>query len=140
MPLFNVTHGMILPEEAKLNACMAYARMLNTLDVAHIEPLLCDDVRFRSQWVFEEMVGKNKYLDYITAKLASVKRAGERVWAEAATTDTFQAGFCIVLSQGEEKQFVATVLLTMKEDKISAIDLCGVPSPEDCKRLGYTPV
>ena len=55
-------------------AVRAYAAMMNTGSAAHIEPLLADDFRYAFQWVFKEMVGKQAYLDYITAKLETVTK------------------------------------------------------------------
>ena len=33
-------------------ALSAYAAMMNTLNVSHLEPLLADDFHYASQWVF----------------------------------------------------------------------------------------
>lgn len=38
-------------EFSQTNALRAYARMMNTLDVKHIAPLLAEDFHDLSQWV-----------------------------------------------------------------------------------------
>jgi len=40
-------------ELTKSDALQAYARMMNTLDVKHFEPLFAEAFCYTSQWVFE---------------------------------------------------------------------------------------
>ncbi|MEE4254532.1 MAG: hypothetical protein V2I50_10885, partial [Desulfuromusa sp.] len=70
----------------KLEACRSFARMMNTLDVSHLIPWLADDMTYSSQWVFESIQGKEAYVDYITAKLETVRKSNSQVWAEIAHT------------------------------------------------------
>lgn len=48
---------MELTEVVALRAC---ARMMNTQDVSHIEPLLDEDVHFSSQWMVGKIPSKRK--------------------------------------------------------------------------------
>ena len=135
-------HPIRLPEDcnpAKLEACRAYARMLNTLDASHLEPWLDENVKYESQWVFDEIVGKEKYLKYIRGKLRTIHEKGPPVWAEIAYTNAFGAGPCVIIAQPEKDEWVATLLLEMNGDKISRMDMCFLPSPLECRRTGEAP-
>ena len=61
-------------ELTKSDALRAYARMINTLDASHIEPLLAEDFHYASQMVFEELASKQAFLTYIRAKLKTIKK------------------------------------------------------------------
>lgn len=126
-------------EPTKTEACRAYARMMNNLDYSAFEPWLADDFHYVSQWVFDEITSKVAYGAYIVPKLQTIRRSGSRVWAELASTHAFGTGACVVLAQGERDNLQATLLLTMRGDKVSRADLCGIPAPQDCKRTGEIP-
>lgn len=136
-------YAIRLPEDTdpeKLEACRAYARMMNTLDFSHLETWLAEDICYESQWVFDVMCGKERFSDYIQKKLDAIRREGSRVWAEIAYTDVFGAGPCVILAQGNEDQWIATLLIQMKEEKISKMDMCFIPDPYQCRRTGERPV
>lgn len=123
---------MELPESidrVKLEACRAYARMMNNLDYRAFEPWLADDFHYASQWIFDEISSKAAYEAYIVPKLRSVQRTGSRVWAELAYTRAFSAGPCVVLAQDRRDNLKATLLLAMQGGKVSRADLCLVPTP-----------
>ena len=42
----------------ELDALVAYAKMMNTLRVEHLEPLLADDFHYESQMVFSAITSK----------------------------------------------------------------------------------
>jgi hypothetical protein len=133
---------MRLPEDTnlmKLEACRAYARMMNSLSTSHIEPWLADDLKYTSQWVAEDIVGKENYLAYIGGKIQSIKRAGSRVWAEIAYTDALNAVPCVVLAQSTPDDLKATLLIEMNGSKIGSMCMCCVPAPQDCRRTGEVP-
>jgi hypothetical protein len=125
--------------DPQLEACRAYARMMNTLDVSHIIPFLSDDVKYTSQWVFSEINGKQEYLNYIEPKLQTIQKSGSLVWAELAYTNVFGAGHCIVMAQGQKEKAIATLLIKMNGDRISEIAMCQIPSPAECQRTGQYP-
>jgi len=126
-------------DPTKLEACRAYARMMNTLNPAHIESWLAEDVKYNSQWVMAEMVGKHQYMEYITGKIQTIKATGSRVWAEIAYTHAFGSGPCVVLAQETPENLKATLLIDMTGDKICSMCMCCVPSPYECRRTGEQP-
>lgn len=124
-----------MPDISETDALRAYARMMNTLSVEHIEPLLSDDFRYASQWVFDEIESPEAFLEYIGGKLETIKNSGTQVWAEMATCP----GDCVVMSQGSRDNLVATVLTKVKHGKILRFDMCCVPPPESATRTGEFP-
>lgn len=120
-------------------AVRAYAAMMNTGSAAHIEPLLADDFRYASQWVFKEMVGKQAYLDYITAKLETVRKSGDPIWAEVGYLDASHQRPCVVLAAGDADNLVAVVLIKTQGSSIQRMDMCAVPSPHSVERTGKYP-
>jgi len=131
-----------LPEDkspAKLEACRAYARMMNHLDFSHLEPWLDEDVKYTSQWVMDDIHGRDDYAKYIQGKLSAIRRSGKRVWAEIGYTEAFGAGPCVVLAQGTATDLAATLLVDLSGDKISSMTMCCVPSPHECRRTGEYP-
>ncbi len=128
--------GDVLTKEAALRA---YASMMNTLDVSHLEPLLADDFRYASQWVFAEIESKAEYVAYITGKLKAIRRSGARAWAEMGLLESEVPGPCVVMAQGDQNNLVAIVLAKVAGSKITRLDLSGVPSPHSARRSGVYP-
>jgi len=46
------------PDPDKLRAARAWAKAYNSFDMTDLEPLIDENVRYSSMWVFEEMVGR----------------------------------------------------------------------------------
>lgn len=131
-----------MPEEidlSKADALRAYAKMMHHASVDHLAPLLAEDFRYASQWVFEEITSKKQYLDYIRPKLEAIKISGSRVWAELGELQTYPGGPCLVMAQGDKDDISATVLVEVEGPKIKRLDMCFVPSPKDVRRLGEYP-
>jgi hypothetical protein len=120
-------------------ALRAYATMMNTLDVSHLEPLLADDFHYASHWVFAEIESKSAYMAYIVPKLDSVRKSGTTPWAEMGWLDHECPGPCVVMAQGDRNNLLAVVLAVVEGDKIKRLDLCGVPSPMSAHRTGEYP-
>lgn len=120
-------------------AVRAYAAMMNTGSAAHLEHLLADDFRYASQWVLKEMVGKQAYLDYITAKLETVRKSGHSIWAEVGYLDASRHRPCVVLADGDSDNLVAVVLVKTQGPYIHRMDMCAVPSPYSVERTGKYP-
>jgi hypothetical protein len=122
-------------------ALRAYAAMVNTLDVSRLEPLLADDFHYASQWVFAEIESKQEYLDYIAGKF-SLKRCNSKVWAEIGELEqSFSHGAgspCVYIAQDDKNRIVSVVLTSVKNNKISRIDMC-IPELYRGKRLGIYP-
>lgn len=124
----------------KEDALRAYARMLHHLSVDYLEPLLAEDFHYASQKVFAEITSKEQYLDYMRGKLETIKRSGERVWAELGELQAWPGGLCLVIAQGDKDNLVATVLVEVERQKIKRCDMRIIPEPQSAKRTGEYPV
>jgi hypothetical protein len=121
------------------DALRAYAKMMNTLDTSHLEPLLADDFHYASQWVFSEIESKQDYLEYIVPKLTTIKQSGNATFAEMGWLDQEFLGPCVVLAQRDKDNLVAVVLAKLEDGKIKRLDICGAPSPHSARRTGEYP-
>jgi hypothetical protein len=111
-----------------------YCKCWNNLDVKIIEPYLDDEVEYNSQWVFETIIGKETYLNYLTPKFDTLKSTPD------LELNAFVGYFpkeyygikkpCIVLTQkNSNKTIKVSILIKVKNGKISSIDMCGIPNP-----------
>ncbi len=125
-------------DPVQLEACRAYARMINNLDPSHIEPWLAENLTYSSQWVFTDISGKDAYMEYVRGKMDTCKRSGKKLKAEIAYTDVFGAGHCVIVNQGSVST-EATLLVKMVAGKIISMTMCGIPSPQECRRTGEFP-
>jgi hypothetical protein len=123
----------------KVDALRAYARMMHHLSADYLDPLLADDFHYASQWVFEEIVSKHQYLEYIRPKLEAIKTSGNRVWAELGELQSYPGGPCLIMAQGDKNNISATVLVEIVGSKIGRLDMCFVPSPQSARRTGEYP-
>lgn len=123
----------------KLEACRAYARMINTLDYSCLDPWLNPELEYQSQKVLEVMRGKERYSEYIRGKIETIRNSGYLTVAEIAYTDMFDPGPCVIIAQGEEERWVATLLLKMKGNRIGSMVMCIIPSPYECRRTREQP-
>lgn len=123
----------------KLEACRAYARMINTLDYSCLDPWLDPDLEYQSQQVLEVMRGKERYSEYIRRKIETIRNSGYRTVAEIAYTDMFDPGPCVIITQGEEERWVATLMVKMKGNLIGSMVMCIIPSPYECRRTHEQP-
>lgn len=123
----------------KSDALRAYARMMNTLDVKHIEALLAEDFCYTSQWVFEEITSKQAFIDYIRPKLESIVKTGSWVYAEMAELKSYGGGPCVVMAQGSKDNLLAIVLAEVNDGKIKRLDICQIPPPSAATRTGEYP-
>lgn len=129
----------ILQEIAKLGALKAYAKMMNTLQTEWLAPMLSEDFRYNSQWVFEEMRGKQKYLDYMRGKFRTITESGSRPHAEIGELQEYPFGYCVILAQNDVDNLIATVLVGVEGGLITRLDMCAVPDPHATKRTGEYP-
>ena len=123
----------------EIDALRAYARMMNTLDASHIEPLLDKDFRYSSQWMIGEIPSKQEFLDYMKPMLDSIRQSGSRVYAEIAVVQAWGHNECVVTAEGEKGNLIATVFAHVKDEKITRIDMCHVPFPAETMRTGEYP-
>ena len=65
------------------DAAKAYADAWATLDFSRFVALLAPDARYASQYVLEELVGRDAIQSYLIGKVAAVRRSGFAVTAES---------------------------------------------------------
>ena len=118
----------------------AYARMMNTLSVEPLEPLLADDFTYESQYVFSPLRSKREFLDYIGPKLQTIGEAGATVFAEMGTVLAYGTRQpCVVLAQNSPDNLVGLMLAKVADGKLSRLDLCAAPSSHSAERSGEYP-
>lgn len=123
----------------KEQALRAYATAINRLDAGALLPLLADDFHYASQWVFEEIASKAQFAAYFVPKLETIRRSGERPYAEMGHLDRDIPGPCVVVAQGRKEELVGVVLAKVAGDRIARLDMCMVPSPHSARRSGEYP-
>ena len=120
------------------DALRAYARMMHHLSANYLEPLLADDFHYSSAWVEEVLTTKQRYLDYIRPKLGSVRRSGDRVWAEMSWLPDSRGSY-LVMAQGEQEKIVGTVWAHVEGDKIKRINMREADCIDTLGRSGEYP-
>ncbi len=98
-----------MSEEMKLKGLTAYAEMMNTLDIKCVESFLSIDLRYNSQWVYEEMIGKERYLEYMLGKFEMIKESGSRPFAEICDLEEYPFGSCVVVAQENKEKLVVSL-------------------------------
>src|SRR3989338_10621563 len=93
----------------EIDALRAYARMMNTLDTSHIEPLLDEDFRYSSQWMIGEIPSKQEFLDYMESILEPIRQSGGSAYAEIAHPNSLGHHDCLVTAEGDKENLGATV-------------------------------
>lgn len=120
-------------------AALAYASAWNRLDCSDFLKLLDEDARYTSQWVLEELVGKEAIANYLIRKMETVGHSDKPV---VAATGISRAGFvgrdCVLLRQGGASTASATAIFEVAGGKIKKIDLC-IPDLLDPEALSPTP-
>jgi hypothetical protein len=107
---------------APLDAAKAYADAWATLDFSRFVALLAPNARYASQYVFEELVGRDAIHSYLTGKAAAVRRSGSAVTAELCrATRCFPGAPCVRLTQGGEN---AVIVFETAGSYIRRFDLC----------------
>lgn len=125
---------MPLTEESALRA---YAKILNTLNVDCLEPLLADDFTYESQQVLQPLESKQAFLDYICPKLKTIQLAKTAVFAEMGTVSVYGKNqSCLILAQNDRDNLVGLVLAKTDEKKLKRLDICIVPPPQTAERSG----
>ena len=104
------------------DAAKAYADAWATLDFSRLVALLAPDARYASQYVLEELVGRDAIQSYLIGKVAAVRRSGSAVTAELCrATRSFPGTTCVRLTQGGES---AVVVFETAGSFIRRFDLC----------------
>ena len=126
-------------ELTELVAIKAYARMMNTRDIKHFEPLIADDIELKSQVQSKPVQGKNAFLDFMVKNFEKIADDAP-VWAEIG--EIHKSGRtrpCAVLSQYSMENMVASATVEIEGNKIKRLKLFFIPSPEEAERTGEFP-
>jgi hypothetical protein len=120
------------------------AKSWNNLDVSFIENLLAEDFIYESQWVIAPIQGKDDFLPYLKSKFqaieTAIKKSGMKVYAELATHPDLYGKECIVLRQISSQETVSVlIVIEVRSEQISRIDICFIPNPETAKLSGIQP-
>lgn len=70
----------------------------NELDASLFESILSEDFEYISVWVFETMIGKDHYMDYITGKFEAIRNGNKPVVAEVIYQEPIDK-YVVVLNQ-----------------------------------------
>lgn len=107
---------------SELDAAIAYANAWNTLDCTGFVSLLAPDAQYASQYVFDELTGRDAITEYLCGKFKTVKSTGVNVKAVLSTaTISFPGKYCVLLMQGSEN---AVVVFETRANEIHRFDLC----------------
>lgn len=121
------------------DALNLYAEMLNTGNSTKFENFVSDDYRQTSQMSFEDITSKEDFIRYIRDKLETIAKSNSPVFAELGELDAYGHKKCVVLAQGTKDNLIGTAFLTISNDKVTRVDLCIVPPPQDAVRSGIYP-
>jgi hypothetical protein len=114
----------------EVDAAYSYACAWNRLDPTEFLDVLSEDVKYASQWVFEELKGKEEFSAYFAAKMQTIKgnaadNPQAKVFAELATTSKSYPGrSCVVMAQGDEENVQSVVLFEIGDNLIKRLDMC----------------
>ena len=121
-------------------ALRAYARMLNTGDLSHLEPLLPSDFHYGSQMVSGDLSSKAAFCEYMSAKLLTIAGSDLPVYAEMGQVWAYGAERpCVVLAQGTPENRIGMALVYVNDGVLRRIDLCVVPAPQSARGTGEYP-
>ena len=93
-----------------------YSEAWRKFDASIVEPYLDKDFHYGSDWVFDEMPSRKEYLDYFTAKLATVKsKASQMAMGVCRNHQTGDVG--VIIKDGD---VVSVIYLTISEGRITS--------------------
>ncbi|MBR4048195.1 MAG: hypothetical protein IKK07_07065 [Bacteroides sp.] len=108
----------------------AFENAWNEKNVLYIAQYLIAEFRYASQWVLEEMIGSDRYLNYLNAKFKSIKNSGSIVNAKMISGTN-----AIVITQCDgDTRREAVLVIEVKEGLAYRADLC-IPSMAIIERI-----
>lgn len=137
--------GMRNPDPDKLRAARAWAKAYNSFNMTDLDPLIDEDVCYSSMWVFDEIVGRTDYLDYLRSKLVAIRNSGLLVAAEIAETRRYpmyqvpEQPCVYVRQQSGDETREAVVLFATDNGLITHISMTAIPIPTTVFRTGEVP-
>ncbi len=127
-------------KENEVQLLIEYAKSWNNLDVSYVKNILSDDFQYTSQWVFETMHGKDKYINYLERKFEVIKRTASLVQAQIGYYEHYPLVGnkpCIVIEQKNNGK--TAILIEVNNGKIIKSSIVDIPNPEGAITLNYFP-
>lgn len=106
-----------------MNAMDQLVTFYNSNDFSELKNILAENCIYRSQWVFDEICGKDQICEYLTAKSKVIAKSGCFPRARKVAISRPCQQEAIAISQGSAEVRVI-MLLDIENGKIRAIDLC----------------
>ena len=101
------------------------AQCYNNNDFSNLGSYLDEDCKYASQWVMEELCGKDTISEYLIAKSQRIAETKSFVRAvEGIIQHPYPQKDCILLFQGDDNAPSCIIVLEEKNQKISRIDIC----------------
>lgn len=132
-------------ENKEIQNLRLLAKCWNNLDASLINGFLASDFVYESQWVLTPLKGSSNFFNYLFQKFNAIKTAMllsqvMSVSAEIGYCTELSNRPCLLLTQiTNETIHQVTVLIEIKADKISRIDVCFIPDPSKTLLTGETP-
>jgi hypothetical protein len=129
------------------DAARLYAVAWNTLDFQDFIDALDDDVRYASQYVWDEMDNKEEIVAYLSGKAETIKKAGEPSTVRVELGELVRGvSFnprpgtkCVGLYQGPVARIIGVAFFEVADGRIQRIDLC-MPELYQFSHSGEFPV
>ena len=110
---------------SELDLICVLANCYNMNSFETLRNILDEDCHYASQWVFEEMIGKDRITDFLVAKSIRIAETGAKVRADIGTIKNPYAGKkCLVMRQGSDDEVKTIIMIEINSNKISRIDIC----------------
>ena len=121
-------------------ALIAYAEMMNTFNSDKFIELLAENFVLTSQFVLEDMTGKDTYANFIKAKFETMRTVQQCVFAEFGEVNAYGHTECVVLAQPTKEDLTVTVFIDVEDEKITQVAMCQIPPPQSVVRSGVYPI
>ena len=125
----------------EVEAARLWALAYNTHDPSVLAPILSRDVRVMSRWVVNDLVGRDRYLEYLKVKFQTFEESGSLVRVELGRTPGDRsegAGRpCALIEQNGV--LLATVLFEAVGGRLCQVSIGPYPPPNACERWGDCP-
>jgi hypothetical protein len=122
-----------------------YCKCWNNLDTKYLESILAEDVQYDSQWVFDTMIGKDTYINYLAAKFTTIRNDIVNSKLEADIGYFRGSNYkndkpCLVITQFKPTETVkVAILIECKDELIIKIDMCAIPNPNGAELFEIHP-
>jgi len=106
---------------SKAEILKIYAACWNSLDSSKLKIFLHEEVEYNSMWVFETIVGKQAFIDYLSGKLNTLKlqKANTKIVAKLSMSSEWTSHVlvpCLVITQQFQNGTTQKVSLFIEVD------------------------